>query len=293
MRSLSLAERAMPAPAAVSPPVRRHLPEYLMEAALLGLFMISACAFVVLLEHPASPVHRALPDPFVRRLLVGLAMGATAVLLIYSPWGKQSGAHMNPAITLTFTRLGKVAPRDATAYIVAQFAGGVGGVLIARLALGGLLADPSVGYAGTLPGRWGVAAAFLGEAAISFLLVLVILSVSNHPRKAMYTGLCAGALVACYITVEAPLSGMSMNPARTFGSAFFSRNWSAIWIYFTAPPLGMLAAAQLYLARRGRQGVACAKLHHQNSKRCIFCEYQAARAAAPLLQGTNLHPSTL
>jgi aquaporin Z len=281
------------APAAVSPLVRRHLPEYLMEAALLGLFMVSACGFTVLLEHPASPVHSALPDPFVRRLLVGLAMGTTAILLIYSPWGKQSGAHMNPAITLTFTRLGKVAPQDAAAYMVAQFAGGVGGVLLARLALGSLLAAPSVAYAATLPGPWGVPVAFLAEAGISCLLVLVILSVSNHPRWATYTGLCAGVLVACYITFEGPLSGMSMNPARTFGSAFFGRNWTAIWIYFTAPPLGMLAAAHLYLARRGRQAVSCAKLHHQNSKRCIFCEYQAACGATPLPQGTNLHPSTL
>jgi aquaporin Z len=271
----------------------RHLPEYLMEAALLGLFMLSACTVTVLLGHPASPLHAAIPDPFVRRLLTGLAMGATAVLLIYSPWGKQSGAHMNPAITLTFARLGKVAPHDALAYVIAQFAGGVGGVLIARAVLGGLLAHPDVGYAATLPGRWGVPVAFLAEAGISCLLVLTILSVSNHPRWAAYTGLCAGMMVAGYITFEAPLSGMSMNPARTFGSALFGRNWTAIWIYFTAPPLGMLAAAQLYLALRGRQGVACAKLYHQSSKRCIFCEYQAARTAAPIPQGTNLHPSTL
>jgi len=276
----------------------RHLPEYLMEAALLGLFMISACAFTVMLQHPASPVHGAIPDPFVRRLLTGLAMGTTAILLIYSPWGKQSGAHMNPAITLTFTRLGKVAPRDALAYVVAQFAGGVGGVLIARMALGRLLAHPDVSYAATMPGRWGVPVAFFAEAGISCLLVLVVLSVSNHPRWAAYTGVCAGLLVAGYITFEAPLSGMSMNPARTVGSAVFGQNWTSIWIYFTAPPLGMLAAAQLYLARRGREGVACAKLHHQNSKRCIFCEYHRARIAAPAPegakpQGTNLHPSTL
>ena len=268
----------------------RHLPEYLMEAALLGLFMISACAFTVLLQHPASPVHGAIPDPFVRRLLTGIAMGTTAVLLIYSPWGKQSGAHMNPAITLTFTRLGKVAPRDAVAYTVAQFAGGIGGVLIARTVFGSLLADPNVGYAATLPGPWGAAVAFVAEVAISGLLVLAVLSVSNHPRWAVYTGLCAGALVACYITFEAPLSGMSMNPARTFGSAFFAGDWSALWIYFTAPPLGMLAAAQLYLAWRGRQAVACAKLHHQNSTRCIFCEYQIARGMAPPPAGNQSVP---
>lgn len=264
-----------------------------MEAALLGLFMISACTFTVLLQHPASPVHGAIPDPFARRLLTGLAMGATAILLIYSPWGKQSGAHMNPAITLTFTRLGKVAPRDALFYVAAQFAGGLAGVLVARTALGGLLAHPSVDYAATLPGRWGAPVAFVAEAAISCLLVLVVLSVSNHPHRAMYTGLCAGLLVATYITIEAPVSGMSMNPARTFGSAFFAGNWTALWIYFTAPLLGMLAGAQLYLARRGPQGVFCAKLHHQNSKRCIFCEHHGARIPAATPPGTNPEPSTL
>jgi aquaporin Z len=87
--------------------------EYAIEAALLGLFMIAACGFTVLLEHPASPVRHTLPDPVIRRMLMGLAMGSTAVTLIYSPWGKRSGAHMNPAVTLTFARLGKVAPGGA------------------------------------------------------------------------------------------------------------------------------------------------------------------------------------
>ena len=200
---------------------------------------------------------------------------------------------MNPAITLTFTRLGKVAPVDALAYVAAQFAGGIGGVLVAGMALGGLLAHPDVGYAATVPGRWGAPVAFLAEAGISCLLVLVVLAVSNHPRWAAYTGVCAGLLVASYITFEAPLSGMSMNPARTFGSALFAGNWTALWIYFTAPLLGMLAAAQLYLVRRGRQAVACAKLHHQNTKRCIFCEYQAARLTMSGPQGTNPRAATL
>ena len=258
-----------------------------MEAALLGLFMISACAVTVLLEHPASPVRRAVPEPFLRRLLIGLAMGTTAILLIYSPWGRRSGAHMNPAVTLTFTRLGKVAPRDGMAYGLAQFVGGGAGVWIAGTALGGLLAHPSVGYAATVPGQWGVPVAFLAEAGISCVLVLVVLSVSNHPRWSAYTGLCAGLLVATYITFEAPLSGMSMNPARTFASAVAAGNWTAVWVYFTAPPLGMLAAAQLYLARRGPQAVACAKLHHPPSTRCIFCDYRAERNAPDVAPGTN------
>jgi hypothetical protein len=101
-----------------------------------------------------------------------------------------------------------------------------------------------------------------------------VLTVSNRPNVARFTGLCAGLLVATFITVEAPLSGMSMNPARTVGSAFWAHDWTALWVYLAAPPLGMLAAAELHIRRRGTAGTFCAKLHHQNEKRCIFCEYQ-------------------
>jgi aquaporin Z len=253
--------------------------EYLMEAALLGIFMVSACAFVVLLDYPSSPVRLALPDPSLRRLLIGLAMGSTAVALIYSPWGMQSGAHFNPATTLTFYRLGKVRGRDALSYIGAQFAGAVAGVGAAWAVLGPRLADPATHFAATVPGAAGIAVAFLAEVVISFLLMSVVLRVSNHQRFARYTGVCAGILVACFITFEGPLSGMSMNPARTLGSALFARDWTALWIYFVAPPAGMLAAAELYLRQRGKGAVFCAKLHHQNAKPCIFCE--ARRAAAP------------
>ena len=242
-----------------------------MEDARLGIFMISACAFTLLLELPASPVYQALPSAGVRRFLIGLAMGATAIVLIYSPWGKQSGAHFNPATTLTFWWLGKVKPRDAAWYVTAQFVGGAAGVLIARAFLGSSLADPTTNFAVTVPGAAGTTTAFVAELGISFVLMTVILRVSNHTPWAPYTGLFAGALVALYITFEAPLSGMSMNPAPTFGSAIVAGNWTAAWLYFVAPPLGMLAAAALYVWRRGPGAVACAKLHHQNDKRCIHC----------------------
>ncbi|MBI2359411.1 MAG: aquaporin [Deltaproteobacteria bacterium] len=86
-----------------------------------------------------------------------------------------------------------------------------------------------------------------------------------------FTGLFAGAPVVTYITFEAPISGMSMNPARTFGSAFSAQAWQALWIYLTAPVLGMLLAAQVYLGWKGKPGIYCAKLHHESDKRCIFC----------------------
>jgi aquaporin Z len=173
-----------------------HWPEYLMEAAGLGLFMLAACLFATRLEHPASPVYQAISDPILRRLLKGLAMGLTAISLIYSPWGKQSGAHLNPSVTLTFWRLGKVASWDALLYIVAQFAGDMTGVLLAAWVLGHALAHPAVHYVATVPGASGVAVAFLAELVISCVLMTVVLTVSKTSHLARLTGLWAGMLVA-------------------------------------------------------------------------------------------------
>jgi len=246
-----------------------------MEAAELGIFMISAGVFTILLYHPASPAVRAIPPEFVRRVLVGLAMGLTLVGLVYSPWGKRSGAHMNPAFTLTFFRLGKVAPWDAVFYLAGQFVGGMAGIALVAAVAASWLAHPSVNYVATVPGPGGPWAAFVGEAGISFLLVMVVLIFTNRPAIAPFTGVAAGICVAAFIAFESPFSGMSMNPARTLGSAFLPHLWSALWIYFTAPLLGMLLAAEVYI--HWKRHVACAKYHHQNQSRCIFCEYQAAR----------------
>jgi aquaporin Z len=260
----------------LSDALRAHWPEYLMEAALLGLFMLSACLFTVLLQHPASPLRQSLPSPLVRRVLTGIAMGVTAISLIYSPWGKQSGGHFNPSTTLAFFRLGKIDTPDAIFYIVAQFLGGLAGVMVAARVLQPAIMHETVRYAATMPGPYGYAVAFAAELGISFLMLTMVLNVSNSSHMARFTGVLAGAMVAIYISVESPLSGMSMNPARSFASAFPTRSFDALWIYFTAPPLGMLMAAEVYLRTRGARRIYCAKFHHDNNKRCIFrCNYAA------------------
>ena len=104
-----------------------------MEAAALGMFMVSACAFGVLLEYPGSPVHQAVPLQIARQILGGIAMGLTAVAIISSPWGKRSGAHMNPALTLTFLTLGKIAPWDALFYVVRAVRGRTDGSCSVRM----------------------------------------------------------------------------------------------------------------------------------------------------------------
>jgi len=254
--------------------VRVHWPEYLMEAAGLGLFMISAAVMTALLEYPYSPLHEQLPDPVIRRVLIGIAMGLTAIGIIYSPWGKRSGAHLNPAVTVTFFRLGKIQGLDAFFYVVAQFVGGLIGLQLAAMAIGMALEHPTVNYVVTVPGLDGTWMAFVAEVAISFGLMLVVLIVSNHTKLNAWTGLFAGALVATYIAVEAPLSGMSMNPARSFASALPAHLWTDFWVYLTAPFLGMLFAAECYVRFPGARRVLCAKLHHHNNAHCIFrCGY--------------------
>jgi aquaporin Z len=254
--------------------LRRHWPEYLFEALGLGLFTLSAALFGTWLEHPGSPLRATLPDATTRRLLMGGAMGLTAIGIIYSPFGRRSGAHLNPAVTFTFWRLGKIAGADAVWYGLAQFAGGLLGLLIGALIVGEALRAPSVNWVATLPGKNGVGIAFLAEALISFLLMGVVLVTANTQRLAPFTGLFAGILICTYIAIEAPLSGMSMNPARTLASAVPASLFTGLWIYFTAPLLGMGLAAELYRGVRGARRVACAKLHHDHRYRCIFrCGY--------------------
>jgi aquaporin Z len=242
-----------------------------MEAGLLGAFMVSACMFGVLYGFPGSPVRQAVSSGFVRHLLGGLSMGLTAFLIFYSPWGKQSGAHINPSVTLTFLRLGKIRFWDALLYVAAQSVGAVLGVLLVAQVFRREISDPAVRYVATTPGPRGPWMAWLAEFIMAMGMMSAVLYFSNHNSLSRYTGFVASLLVAVYITVEAPLSGMSINPARSFGSALPSGIWDYFWIYLTAPLSGMVIAGEVYLWRRGRHSVRCCKLHHDNRKRCIFC----------------------
>jgi aquaporin Z len=251
--------------------LRAHWRELLIEGALLGLFMISASVFGVLLDHPTSPLHAAIPDAALRRTLGGVAMGATAIALIYSPWGKRSGAHMNPAVTLTFWRLGKVKSPDALLYVGAQLIGGLAGMGVAVFLLKERVADPAVHFVVTSPGPRGAPIAFFAELFISFLLMFVVLASSARPRVAPFTGVFCGLLVFLFITFEAPLSGMSMNPARTLASAVPARDFMALWVYLAAPPLGMLLAVEARRAMSATAEAFCARLSPHGRARCPFC----------------------
>jgi aquaporin Z len=257
-------------PPSATESLRHHWPEYLMEAGEAGIYLFSVCAVATLLWHPNSPIQAYLQSNTVRRMLMGLAVGATITAIVVSPWGKQSGAHVNPAVTLAFYRLNKMAVSDALFYASAQLLGSVTGVALASLLLQGAPSQAAVRYGATVPGTYGDGVAFVAELAVSFTLMSAILFASNHRILAPYTHYIGAAMIGVYIAFESPLSGTSANPARTFGPAVYANYWNTLWIYFSAPPIGMLAATEVFLIVRQGKTSYCAKLHHHNDKRCIF-----------------------
>lgn len=226
--------------------LKSNWPNYLIEAWALGMFMLSATFFTGLLELPDWPVRHAVADPLVRRALSGCAMGLTLVFLVYSGWGRRSGAHMNPAVTLTFLYLKKISRPDAIWYIMAQFAGGTAAMLLLRMSVPAFTAAPEVNFVQTQPGMAGITAAFLAELFISLGLFLTILYSSNYEKTAPFTGIFASILLMLYITFESPVSGTSMNPARSVASAVAALNFRHQWIFFIAPLSGMLVAAKIW-----------------------------------------------
>ena len=258
--------------------LQRNWPLYMYEAIELALFMISACAFTLLLFDPSSPAFRLFPGASVRRILMAIAMGLTAVLIIHSPMGKRSGAHFNPVITLTYLRLGKIGLYDAVFYVVFQFIGGIAGVAAAASVFGSNLSKPTIDYAITVPGQYGIGAAFFAELFMAIVLMAVVLLLSNTARLAIYVSYSVGILIALYTFFFAPISGFSINPARTTGSALFAGVWTAGWLYFVAPLLGMFTAAELYTRLSLNARVLCAKLHPDPSLPCPFlCSFPGHR----------------
>jgi aquaporin Z len=221
---------------------------YCYEALALGLFMVFACAFTIVIEHPDFWIKNNVESAFFRRFLNGCAMGLTAVLLIYSNFGKASGAHMNPAVTIANWQMDRIKTWDAIFYIIFQFIGGILGVLLFKIFFFEYISHPSISYVVTVPytDSDSVLIPFLSEFLMSFILLLSVLILSNLPKFANYTGYFVGILLVIYITFEAPISGMSINPARTFASAFSLGNYSNLWLYFVAPIFGMLLASILF-----------------------------------------------
>lgn len=227
---------------------KHHWPYYVAEAMGLACFLCCASMATVLLQHPASPVRQALNSAIARRSVLGVVMGLVSVSIAYSSWGKRSGAHINPAVPLAFWWLGSISSVDALWCVVAQSTGAIAAGQLMFLVLGRLYADSPVHYVMTkpMPQPLGEPIAFAAEFVISLLMMFLLLWALQNKKIKDKAGWLVGGLIAVYILVESPYSGMSLNPARSVGSAVAAGDYHGLWVYWLAPPAAMWTAALLF-----------------------------------------------
>lgn len=226
---------------------------YLQEALGLGIFMASACFFGAMLYSPNSSWYALVEDHFLRNLLMGLAMGITALFIFYSPLTAPSGAQINPAVSIAFLRIDKMCRYDTLFYILFQITGGTVTVFIMQFLMGKLLTSTPVDSVVTVPGKYGVAGAVITEFIIAFITMMMVLFTSHHPAFKKYTRIFAACLVCLWVIIAGPVSGFGMNPARSFASALPAQIWTSFWIYIFMPLAGMLAAAEVFLRNYAKQ----------------------------------------
>lgn len=250
-------------------PLAWHWPEYGAEFAGTLWNVGVGLSAVVFNMAPGLPGSRLIPDASLRLWVTGLIFAGSGSLFTISPWGRLSGAHLNPSVTLAFWASGKVRAHDVLGYLVAQFLGGALAALLLVLLWGGHAAD--VGNGMTHPGTgWTAGEAFAAEFLMTFSYILAILHFVSRPRLMCWTPLLNWVVVSGLVWLAAPISGTSLNPARSFGPALVSGRWGDQWIYALAPPLGALLAAVAFPFLVKERKVLTGKLSHSARYRSIF-----------------------
>ena len=168
---------------------------------------------------------------------IGLVFGLVVMALVYA-LGDVSGAHINPAVTLGFWAAGQFTAKQVAPFILSQCAG----ALLASLLLRALFGNHA-NMGATLPREDLVYQCLILEFILTFILMFVILNVATGAKeKGVVAGMAIGGVIALEATFAGPISGASMNPARSLGPAVASMNFSALWIYLLGPALGALLA---------------------------------------------------
>ena len=236
---------------------------FLSELAGTGLLLLGGLSAVILMFGEGSPLPRLIPGEALRRAITGFLFGTTGASIAVSPLGRASGAHINPAVTLGFWLMGKLEAGTAVVYVAAQLAGAVLGTL-PLLAWGAM--GRSVDFGATVPGAgYTTAEAFRGEVITTFAMITLLAVFLAYRPLRPFTPAIFPPLYSLMVFVEAPVSGTSTNPARSFGPAVISGRWDGWWIYWAGPLLGTLAAALVcsFLVKR----ITVAKLYHFDSDR--------------------------
>jgi aquaporin Z len=255
------------------------VPWHSYAAELGGTFFMVAWGLsaVVFMMSASSPMNSLVPAYRVRLLLTGILFAAGGTLVVYSPLGQRSGGHLNPAVSLTFWMLGKMGGRDMALYSTAQLLGGLAGAGFVKILWGEWAASVNAGV--TMPAPWISPPGAAGvELLITGSLLWVILYFVSHPTLHRWTGFAAGAWVAFLVFAEAPVTGTSLNPARSLGPAVVMDDYRDLWVYFLGPLGGAAAVALLWrpAIAAGMRSVFCAKLFHTDRYRCHLADCRFA-----------------
>jgi aquaporin Z len=263
----------------------KHRPLYVSEMIGTALLVFVGLSLVIIMFGVGSPVAGVVPTEAWRRLITGFLFGTTGAMIAISPVGRVSGAHINPIVSLGFCFMGKLDAVVATGYVCAQLGGGVLGAL-PLIAWGPM--GPSISFGATTPGvNYSTLTALLGEVITTFTMVGLLCVFLGFREIRRFTPALFPPLYAVMVCLEAPISGTSTNPARSFGPAIVSGTWSGWWIYWLGPFIGMLLAivacsaladrievAKLYyfdvdrggLSRKDRKARTFELIHRQDSK---------------------------
>jgi aquaporin Z len=237
-------------------------------------FMMLIGISAITLNFGTSFMQEAIHSFSVRLLLTGVLFAGGATLVVYSPIGRISGAHLNPAITLAFFLEKKLKKRDLFMYPLMQISGSIIAALVSLLIWSDSARAVKVGM--TFPGAgYNIFFVFFLEVFITFLLVSLVFFFLHRKILTKFTGLAAGSLFVIIVFFTAPISGPSLNPARSIGPAVVALNFAFLWLYIAAPLCGSLLAVAIHRALPFLHPPLCAKLNHKEHDDCLFnCEYR-------------------
>jgi aquaporin Z len=222
--------------------------KYLAEAIGTAFLVLVGCGSVAIAGYGTAAPVGFLPIAFA----FGLAVTAMAYAI-----GPVSGCHINPAVTVSMVAAGRMPAGEAVAYIISQIVGGIVGALVLYLVVSGKLAASTngLGANGWGPGyggEFGIGAAILTEIIATFLFTFVILAITQFTGAAVPAGgLIIGLTLVVIHIVFIPVTGVSVNPARSLGPAIFAGGnaLAQVWLFLIAPLIGGAIAGWLFRAR--------------------------------------------
>lgn len=223
-----------------------------------GTLLLGGLSLVIFMFGDGNPFAQIVPSVDLRRVINGFLFGSIGASIALSKVGKESGAHVNPVVTMAFWLVGRLDKRDAVAYVLGQLAGAAVGC-VPLLAWGAM--GRSISFAATTPGKgYSMSAALMGEVVTTFALVAGLCFFLAFRNLRRFTPLMIPFLYALMVPLEAPISGTSTNPARSFGPAIISGEWNGWWVYWVGPLIGSIVA--LFACMRLAKRIEVAKLYH-------------------------------